>query len=91
MAAQKKLQNPDHTEFIGVLQAQSAIVAEAERLTQSLADMKVAQRYVVQNMYETGVDVEKANFPNQTIVRLPRLPRSIPPLEQIQGAAKLLF
>lgn len=91
IAAQKKLQNADHTEFIGVLQAQRAIMAEAERLNQSLKDMGVAQRYVVQNCYEPGKAVEDDCFPHQTIVHLPRLPRSIPPLEQIQGAAQLLF
>ena len=91
MAAQKKLQNPEYTEFIGVLQAQSAIVAEAERLTHSLDEMNVCQRYIVQNLYETGQEIDGDRFPRQTIVRLPRLPRSIPPLEQIRGAAKLLF
>lgn len=91
MAAQKKLQNPDHTEFIGVMQANRAIVAEAARLSQSLVDMKVHQRYVVQNMFERGRDVDADQFPQQTIVKLPALPRVIPPQEQIQGAAKLLF
>ncbi|NET48883.1 MAG: ArsA family ATPase [Merismopedia sp. SIO2A8] len=91
MAAQKKLQNPDYTEFIGVMQAQEAIVAEAKRLTQSLADMKVHQRYVVQNVFEPDKAVEASRFPNQAIVRLPVFPRAIAPLEQIKGAAKLLF
>ncbi|MGK7887704.1 MAG: ArsA family ATPase [Leptolyngbyaceae cyanobacterium] len=91
MAAQKKLQNPDHTEFIGVMQANRAIVAEAVRLSQSLVEMKVHQQYVVQNMFEPGREVEANRFPDQTIVKLPALPRVIPPQEQVQGAAKLLF
>ncbi|HEY9658609.1 MAG TPA: ArsA family ATPase, partial [Allocoleopsis sp.] len=90
MQAQKKLKDPKHTEFIGVLQAQSAIVAEAERLAESLEKLSISQRYVVQNRYQPD-QVLSANFPNQTIVRLPELPRAIEPLQQIQGAAKLLF
>ncbi|MEB3356523.1 MAG: ArsA family ATPase [Synechococcales bacterium] len=89
--AQKKLKDPAHTEFIGVLQNQSAIIAEAERLSQSVTKMGVCQRYVVQNLYEPGSDAPGDRFPQQTIVRLPLLPRAIAPLEQIQGAATLLF
>lgn len=99
MDAQKKLKNPAHTEFIGVVQAQSAILAEAERLTQSLESMAIAQRYLVHNRYEPGEAIPPEQFPQQTIVRLAQLPRVIPtlsgyppaPLGQIQIAASLLF
>lgn len=42
--AQKKLQNPEFTEFVGVFQAQSAIVAESKRLTQAMSERDVAHR-----------------------------------------------
>ncbi|MGF1498941.1 MAG: ArsA family ATPase [Elainellaceae cyanobacterium] len=89
--AQKKLKDPAYTEFVGVLQNQSAIIAEAERLSQSVTAMGVSQRYVVQNLYEPGRALPGDRFPHQTIVRLPLLPRAIAPLEQIHGAAQLLF
>ncbi|GAB4368289.1 MAG: arsenical pump-driving ATPase [Elainellaceae cyanobacterium] len=88
--AQKKLKDPNHTEFIGVVQAQTAIVAEAERLCQSLTTMGISQRYLVHNRYQPGQTLLTAQFP-QAIVHLPELPRSIPALNQIQGAAQLLF
>ncbi len=87
----KKLQDADYTEFIGVLQNQSAIVAETERMIQALAEQGVSQRYLIHNRYEAEKAIDASVFPNQTLVRLPNLPRSIPPLERIQGAAKLLF
>ncbi|HEY9624334.1 MAG TPA: TRC40/GET3/ArsA family transport-energizing ATPase [Crinalium sp.] len=89
--AQKKLKDPAHTEFIGVLQAKSAIVAEATRLTQSLQQMGVNQRYVVHNRFDAAHELPANIFPAQTIVKLPALPRAIAPLEQIKGAANLLF
>ncbi|MEO1521730.1 MAG: ArsA family ATPase [Cyanobacteria bacterium J06633_2] len=91
MDAQKKLQNPGFTEFINVLQAQSAIVAESERLAQSLVSMNISHRYVVHNRYEPNQDDVSSRFPKQTVVKLPPLPRAIAPIEQIQGAADLLF
>lgn len=99
MDAQKKLKDPAHTEFIGVAQAQSAILAEAERLSQSLAEMAIAQTYLVHNRYEPNQTIPPQQFPNQTVVRLAHLPRVIPdnsgfapaPLGQIQIAASLLF
>ncbi len=91
MKAQKKLQDPAYTEFIGVVQSQSAILAEASRLTQTLHDMDMHQQYVVHNRYEPGQDIATALFPNQTIVRLPQLPRAIAPQAQIAIAADLLF
>lgn len=89
--AQKKLKNPQYTEFIGVVQAQSAILAEAERLAQSLDEMGVSQRYLVHNRYELGQAISPEGFSGQTIVRLPTLPRSVAPLTRIQVASQLLF
>ncbi|WP_199331144.1 MULTISPECIES: ArsA family ATPase [unclassified Calothrix] len=89
--AQKKLKNPQETQFIGVIQAEAAIIAEHIRLTESLAKMGVNQSYVVQNRYSPEAEVEGSLFPKQTIIRLPRLPRSVEPLARIQCAAHLLF
>ncbi len=89
--AQKKLKNPHHTEFIGVLQAQATIAAEAHRLSESLTHLGIAQRYIVHNRFEPGEEQAIAPFPNQTCVRLPALPRCISPLERIQLASQLLF
>jgi arsenite/tail-anchored protein-transporting ATPase len=91
MQAQKKLKDPQYSEFIGVLQAQSAIIAEADRLTQSLEQMAVSQRYIVHNRFQPGQQLPADCFVKQTIVRLPMLPRSIAPIEQIKGAATLMF
>ncbi|MBD1912906.1 MULTISPECIES: ArsA family ATPase [unclassified Leptolyngbya] len=99
MDAQKKLKDPAYTEFIGVVQAQSPILAEAERLTQSLKEMAIAQRYIVHNRYEVGYEIPAEQFCQQSIVRLAQLPRLIPagngyadaPLGQVQIAASLLF
>lgn len=91
MNAQKRLTDPAHTEFIGVVQNQSAIVAETTRLTATLADMAVAQRYIVHNRYVAGHDLSVESFPQQTVVPLPDLPDSIHPLAQVEGAAHLLF
>ncbi|MBD2438940.1 ArsA family ATPase [Nostoc sp. FACHB-110] len=89
--AQKKLKNPKHTQFIGVIQAEAAIVAEHIRLTESLKKMSVSQRYVVQNRYSQEVKIDESLFPEQTMIRLPGLPRSVEPIARIQGAANLLF
>ncbi|MFP4693469.1 MAG: ArsA family ATPase [Halothece sp.] len=87
----KKLQDGDYTEFIGVLQNQSAIVAETERMINALAEQGLSQNYVIHNSYHSGEEIDSEKFPNHTVVRLPSLPRSVPPLERIKGAAKLLF
>jgi arsenite-transporting ATPase len=87
--AQKKLQDPHYTEFIGVVQAQSAILAEAQRLSRSLADLKVSQNYLVLNRYESGQTMPSAF--TQAIVRLPNLPRNVSPHDRIRQAAMLLF
>ena len=93
--SQKRLKDPKHTEFIGVLQAQSAIVAEAQRLTQALDKLGVNQRYIVHNCYRTGEEISVEGFDGcgdrPTLVKLPLLPRSISALEQIQIASNLLF
>ncbi len=91
MQAQKKLKDPNHTEFIGVFQTGDAIIAEQARLTESLKSMQVQQRYAVHNRYKPGEEIAADLFPEQTIVRLPVLPRSVEALERIQGAAGLLF
>ncbi len=85
----KKLKDPNHTDFIGVVQAEPAILAEAQRLTESLAQMGITQNYIVHNRYEPGIEID-GYFPHQTIVRLPVLPRFVPPLARIQGAARII-
>ena len=87
----KKLQDENYTEFIGVLQNQSAIAAETERMIKALAEQGLSQNYVIHNCYESGKEIDAQRFPQQTVVRLPSLPRSVTPLERIAGAAKLLF
>ncbi|HLO48179.1 MAG TPA: TRC40/GET3/ArsA family transport-energizing ATPase [Kamptonema sp.] len=89
--AQKKLKDSSHTEFIGVFQAQAAIVAEQVRLSESLKEMGVQQRYAVHNCYLPGVDIDGSLLAEQTIIHLPMLPRSVEPLARIEGAANLLF
>ncbi len=91
MSAQKKLKDPQHTEFIGVLQAQDAIVAEQLRLTASLKKKGVYQRYVVQNRYHANEEIDWDLFPEQTLIRLASLPRSVEPLARVKAAADLLF
>ncbi len=91
MQAQKKLKDPKYTEFIGVIQAQTAITAEAHRLSETLQTMGMAQRYIVHNRFEPGQKLTEGLFSEQTIVHLPGLPRSIAPNDRIQMAAKLLF
>ncbi|MDZ7962320.1 MAG: ArsA family ATPase [Aulosira sp. DedQUE10] len=89
--AQKKLKNPHDTQFIGVIQAEAAIIAEHIRLTESLAKMGVNQPYVVQNRYSPEAEIDGSLFPEQTIIHLPKLPRSVEALARIQCAAYLLF
>ena len=88
--AQKKLKDPDYTEFIGVIQAQSAILAETMRLSQALQALGMNQRYLVLNRYERGQDAIAPEF-DQTLVRLPQLARNVSPFERVQQAAQLLF
>ena len=46
---------------------------------------------MVQNRYTQDVEIESSLFSQQTIIRLPKLPRSVEPIARIQGAANLLF
>lgn len=89
--AHNKLKDPNHTDFIGVVQAEAAIIAEAKRLTESLTEMGVTQNYLVHNRYQTGIEIGLNCFPDRTVVRLPVLPRSVEPLARVEGAAKLLL
>jgi len=91
LLTQKKLTNSDYTEFIGVIQAQSAIVAEQVRLTTSLEQMEIKQNFIVHNRYESGKEVDADLFPSQTMVRLPILPRSVETGERVAIASDLIF
>ena len=89
--AQKKLKDPSHTEFIGVMQAEAAIVAEQVRLMESLQKMGVPQRYVVHNRYRMGEEIDPNLFAEKHMIRLPILPRSVAAIDRIKGAANLCF
>ena len=91
LAAQAKLKDPEHTEFIGVVQNQSAILAETQRLNQTLADMGIRQRYIVHNRYASAQDLPAGTFPGKTLVRLPELPANTTPFEQVKRASCLIF
>jgi len=91
MAAQAKLKDPAHTEFIGVVHNQAAVLAEAQRLSQTLTAMGINQRFVVHNRYIAGQNLPEDSFPGQTTVRLPRLPVSSSPFEQVKAASCLIF
>ncbi len=90
IAAQNKLKDAQHTEFIGVVQHQSAILAEAQRLTQTLQSMGIAQHYIIHNRYQPGQDVAAA-FPDQQVIRLPAFPPGATAEAQITQAARLLI
>ncbi|MBK1989401.1 ArsA family ATPase [Sphaerospermopsis aphanizomenoides BCCUSP55] len=89
--AQKKLKDHHHTQFVGVIQAEEAIIAEHIRLTESLKKMEIQQRYVVQNRSSQELKINHSLFPEQTIIHLPQLPRSVEPMDRIKCAANLLF
>lgn len=91
MNAQKRLTDVTHTEFIGVVQNQSAILAEATRLSKTLAERGIAQRYIVHNRFQRGQELPAATFGQHCIVRLPLLPDGAHPRQQVEGAAHLLF
>lgn len=82
----KKLQNPEHTEFIGVVQNRSTILAETERLIQSLEQLKVHQRYIVHNRAEQSID----QFGGKAIITLPNVSAELPPLTQLEKVSELL-
>jgi arsenite/tail-anchored protein-transporting ATPase len=89
--AQKLLKDPTYTEFIGVVQAQVAITAEAQRLTETLTAIGISQRYIVHNRFTPQDPALQSLFPHQTLVHLPHLPRSVEPRERLKTAAELLF
>lgn len=91
LAAQDKLKDPQYTEFIGVVQNQSAILAEASRLNHTLGDRGIAQRYIIHNRYQGGSDLPAELFPHQCVVRLPALAPSPSPFDQVKQAAHLLL
>lgn len=91
MDTQKKLKNPQHTEFIAVFQNQSAILAETTRLVAEMDQREIAQRFVVHNRYEPERPLSATLFPHQTVIQLANLPRSVGAIDRIQHAAKLLF
>ncbi len=84
----KKLQNPQHTEFIGVVQNRSTIFAETERLVKSLEHLHVYQRYIVHNRADRPLEFDQ--FAGKAIVTLPNIPSELPPLSQLQKVADLL-
>jgi len=89
--AQKKLQNPSHTEFIAVCQNQSAILAETGRLVTEMTQRGIGQRFVVHNRYEPQDPIVGGTFGGMEVVPLAHLPRSVDPLARLQGAAGLLL
>ena len=89
--AQKRLKDPTYTEFIGVIQHPRPVLAEAIRLTQALTDLGITQRYIIHNRYQASKPIDASQFPQQTLIPLPDLPREVPPLAQTKGAARLLF
>lgn len=82
----KKLQDPDHTEFIGVAQARSTIFAETERLVQALERLHVHQRFIINNRAAQPLET----FAGKTIVNLPNVSSNLAPLAQIEKVAELL-
>lgn len=82
----KKLQNPEHTEFIGVMQHRSTILAETDRLVKSLEQLQVHQRYIVHNRAEQSID----HFAGKAIVTLPNISTELPPFAQLEKVAQLL-
>ncbi len=87
----KQLKDSRYTQFVSVFQARSAILAETVRLMDTLAQMGIAQDYAVWNRFLPDNEIDPGLFVGRKIVRLPELPRSVEPLERIQGAAGLLF
>ena len=65
MAAQAKLRDPAHTEiYWGGTKTKSAILAEAQRLTQTLATMGIHQQYIVHNRYTPEHPLPADLFPS---------------------------
>jgi arsenite-transporting ATPase len=89
--AQSCLTDGDYTEFLGVVQVQSAIVAETQRLSHTLTDKGIAQHYIIHNRYQPEQDLSADAFPGKTVVRLPALPAHRHPYQQVIQAGRLLF
>lgn len=91
--AQKKLTDPNHSEFIAVCQNQSAIVAETQRLMQELEHRGISHHYVINNRADltTPIVSLQQTFAQQTLIHLPALPRSISPSDRIAQAARHLL
>jgi arsenite-transporting ATPase len=93
MEAQKKLTNPDHSEFIAVCQNQSAIVAETQRLMEELKHRGIGHHYVINNRVDPlqSTDFLTQTFAQQTLIHLPALPRTLSPSDRIiQASAQIL-
>lgn len=90
--AQKKLKDPKHTTFIGVIRAESAILAEQLRLSEELRKMGVSQRYLVHNCYQAGeAEIQPEAYGIERVIPLPILPRSVSPMMRVKYAGDLLF
>lgn len=93
--AQKKLTDPQHTEFIAVCQNQSAILAETQRLIQELENRGISHHFVVENRADPEAAAKTAMlsqyFAEQTVIHLPNLPRSIEPVARIAQASEHLL
>ena len=94
--AQKKLTDPEHTEFLAVCQNQSAIIAETQRLIQELEHRGISHRFVVENRADPEAPPEHQArfaqaFAQQTVIAVPNLPRSIAPVERLSQASTHLF
>ena len=94
--AQKKLTDPQHTEFIAVCQNQSAILAETQRLIQELENRGISHHFVVENRADPEAAAAKTAmlsqyFAEQTVIHLPNLPRSIEPVARIAQASEHLL
>ncbi|MBD1845472.1 TRC40/GET3/ArsA family transport-energizing ATPase [Cyanobacteria bacterium FACHB-63] len=82
----KKLQSPEHTEFIAVVQNRSTILAETERLIKSIEQLQVYQRYIVHNRADRPLDL----FGDKTIITIPNISAELPPFAQLEKVAELL-
>ncbi|BAS56033.1 arsenite-activated ATPase ArsA [Leptolyngbya boryana NIES-2135] len=83
----KQLQNAEHTEFIGVVQARSTIFAETERLVRSLEPLQIHQRFIVNNRATQRLE----EFAGKTVVNLPNAPSDLAPMAQIEKISEWLI
>lgn len=89
--AQKIFKDPAQTEFIGVTLARTGVMAEAKRLYLAMEEKAIAQNHVVVNRFAGNNPIDSQAFPGAEIIYLPMLPRSIKPIDRIEGAANCLF